>query len=307
MHRYLASGNSQISLAFNFRVSPQSVSVIVREVMTSICKFLGPLYLKRPTTSDWENNEQGFRTRWNYPNAIGAIDGKHVKIRAPKFAGSTYYNYKHFHSIVLLGVVDPFYKFTLVDIGASGSQSDGGVLSRSAMGKASDDGSIGFPPPRNVGNKILPHVILCDDAFSLKQNMMKPYPGSFLPVERRIFNYRLSRGRMVVENAFGVLAARWRICHTAITADLDLTRLIIQTCVILHNYLISKQDMCNITMDGPNGERGNWRDSVENDSGLQNIQRQGTNNYTVSASEVRKEFCNYFNNDGAVSWQNDRI
>jgi|SRR5579875_3026813 len=58
---------------------------------------------------------------------------------------------------------------------------------------------------------------------------MKPFPGKFFPPEQRVFNYRLRRGRMVVENAFGVYAARWRIFYVPITAQLDLVKLIIQT------------------------------------------------------------------------------
>jgi len=203
--------------------------------------------------------------------------------------------------------VDPFYRFTAVDIGASGSQSDGGVYARSEIGKKIHDGTMGIPESKIVGSKPLPRVILSDDAFPLKPYMMKPYPGKFLTVEKRIFNYRMSRGRMVVENAFGVLSARWRIYHTAINADLELTRLIIQTTVILHNLLISKKDMCNITTDGMNGERGHWRRTTESDTGLQEISRQGSINFNFTASQVRDDFCKYFNNDGAVQWQQDSI
>jgi hypothetical protein len=275
--------------------------------MTAICGKFSAECIPKPTTEIWQNNEEGFRTKFNYPNACGAIDGKHVKIRAPALGGSSFYNYKHFHSIVLLAIVDPFYRFTVVDIGASGSQSDGGVFSRSAMGRALDNDNIGLPAPKPVGQKTLPHVILADDAFSLKPNLMKPFPGKYLEKENRIFNYRLSRGRMVVENAFGVLAARWRIFHTAIIAELDLAKLIVHTAVILHNFLIVKQDTCNITLDGEQGQRGNWRETVEDDSGLEDLAAQGSNNFSFVASEVRKDFCQYFNNEGAVSWQNNSI
>jgi hypothetical protein len=175
------------------------------------------------------------------------------------------------------------------------------------MGRALDNDNIGLPAPKPVGQKTLPHVILADDAFSLKPNLMKPFPGKYLEKENRIFNYRLSRGRMVVENAFGVLAARWRIFHTAIIAELDLAKLIVHTAVILHNFLIVKQDTCNITLDGEQGQRGNWRETVEDDSGLEDLAAQGSNNFSFAASEVRKDFCQYFNNEGAVSWQNNSI
>src|SRR5882757_8064983 len=99
--RYLATGNSQVSLAFNYRISPQAICGFLREVMLAICEILGPIYLPTPTEEIWRQNEKGFNNKWNFPNAVGSIDGKHCRIIAPTFGGSTCYNYKHFHSLVL--------------------------------------------------------------------------------------------------------------------------------------------------------------------------------------------------------------
>lgn len=55
-------------------------------------------------------------------------------LQAPQHSGSTYYNYKNSHSLVLLAICDANYKFIIVDIGAEGRQSDGGIFKTSFIG-----------------------------------------------------------------------------------------------------------------------------------------------------------------------------
>lgn len=166
-----------------------------------------------------------------------------------------------------------------------------------------------LPEEALVGDSVLPHVIVADDAFQLRPYIMKPFPGQGLTRERRIYNYRLSRARNVVENGFGILAARWRIFQSPIIADLELTRKVVHSCVILHNYLLYKKDLNNLTLDNDvNGVilPGSWRNVVENDQGMISLNAQGSNNYTREAAEIRNKFAEYFNGVGAVEWQ-DRV
>ena len=80
-------------------------------------------YLKVPTTKEeWIEIADKFEMRWNFPNCVGAINGKHIVMQAPACSGSYYYNYKKCHSIVLMAVVNANYEFILVDIGDSGRQ-----------------------------------------------------------------------------------------------------------------------------------------------------------------------------------------
>ena len=105
-----------------------------------------------------------------------------------------------------------------------------------------DDDRIGFPDPApitQVGSDV-PYFILADDAFALKTWLMKPYGRRMLTREDSIANYRISRGRRVVENTFGILVSRFRVMLTTIELPPETMREVVFTCVVLHNILRSQ-------------------------------------------------------------------
>ena len=271
--------------------------------------------MKAPTIEDFEQISRAFEERWNFPNCMGSIDGKHIRIKCPTNSGSVFYNYKSFFSIVLLAVADATYKFIVVDIGAEGSASDSGVFSNSSFGKSILESTIELPPQKVIGTHSLPPVFVGDQAFPLRKNLMRPFPGNEHDLSRskRIFNYRLSRARMSVENAFGVLAARWRIFYRPIDSKLETVKNITMACVCLHNYLVAESsDYCNSSLTDTirgNGEiiPGQWRVS-EPSFWSSHLNQQGSNNHTLLANETRIKFQEYFNShDGQLSWQSDHL
>ena len=144
LYRYLATGDSFRSVAFCFRVGASTAAGIVNEVCQAIWNSLLADYMPRPDAAEWRKIAAEF-SHLDFPNCLGAMDGKHVVIEAPPSSGSLYYNYKGTFSIVLLAVVDAKYRFRVVDIGAYGRNSDGGTLSASAFGTALRQNTLGIP------------------------------------------------------------------------------------------------------------------------------------------------------------------
>ncbi|XP_055644630.1 uncharacterized protein LOC129780405 [Toxorhynchites rutilus septentrionalis] len=209
--RYLASGMT--SLSYLFRVAISTISCIVFETCSVLWNILSTIVFDKPREETWWKISEEFETRWNFPHCIGALDGKHCMVQAFANSGSEYFNHKRHHSLILLALVSADYKFVIVDIGAAGRHNDAGVFNSSMLGQALREDTLKIPPPSVLPgtNEMFPYTMVGDAAFQLKTNLMRPYGGEFLPPDKLIFNYRLSRARNVVENAFGILASRWRI------------------------------------------------------------------------------------------------
>lgn len=260
---------------------------------------------------EWMNVSRTFE-RWNYPNCVGAVDGKHVVMVAPPNSGSIFYNYKHTHSIVLMAICDGDYKFIYIDAGVNGRVSDGGVFNKCSFATAMGNGALHFPAPQPLPGRDMnvPFVLVADDAFAFKPEMMKPYSGNNLSATQRVFNYRLSRARRCIENAFGVLSGRFRVLRSPIALDAAKTRKITLACCALHNYLITKNHAAYLpnnfvdqySNDGTLVE-GLWRRDIPN-STLYPLERTTNRYVSARADEVREEFADYFMSvDGELPWQ----
>ena len=132
-------------------------------------------------------------------------------MQAPPHSGSLYYNYKGFYSIIMLVLVDASYKFLYVDVGAYGADSDASIFRECGLHHALEQDKARLTPsePLPGSDTEVPYFLVGDDTFALRSWMMKPHSKREMTAAERIFNYRLSRARRIVENAFGILANRY--------------------------------------------------------------------------------------------------
>ncbi|KAK3917403.1 Putative nuclease [Frankliniella fusca] len=322
--RYLASGNSQVSLSYLFRISDSAISKIVFETTAVIWFVLKDIVFEPLSEEFWKRKAAEFEAMWNFPMCVGALDGKHCFVQKFPMRGSECYNYKFGHSLILFAVCDAKYKFIVVDAGARGRESDGGVFERSEFGRLFSSRQLQLPPPQyNEDLRCnLSYVFAGDNAFPLDVHLMTPFERNLQP-EEIVFNYRLSRARRVVENAFGILAARFRIFRCNIVGSETLVQNIILATTALHNYHLMREDSIPpkeriyvppefVDTYKSNGrvKKGRWRNEnkkVESSifKKLSNIQ-QIPNQDDLTASEMQEKFLELFIMK-PLPWQYDEL
>lgn len=315
--RFLATGETYTSLQYIYRIPAQTIGKIIPETCLAITEALKEFLQVPRTEEEWVTIANNFDSQWQFPHCIGAMDGKHVLIKPPPNSGSFFFNYKHSFSIVLLALVDADYKFLYVDVGCNGRVADGGVFKNSTLFTALEENKLALPSPKPIveNGRPVSYMIVADDAFPLKEYLQKPYSQLGLTKQRRIYNYRLSRARRIVENAYGILSNRFRVFMSPIGLSPEKVEMIVIACCTLHNFLRSRSNNTYTPPGSLDTESdvthavtlGQWRHGPQ-PQGLIAIERQGSNHHSNAAKETRDYLCSYFNSDvGSVSWQDAMV
>lgn len=252
-----------------------------------------------------------FETQWHFNNCVGCMDGKHILIQKPSQSASLFFNYKGTFSVVLFAIVNANYEFIYVHTGSEGSQSDGGIFKKTSFYARLSNNNLHLPefyllPGTDIS---VPYVFLGDSAFALEKHIMKPFPERNISREQTIFNYRLSRARRIVENAFGILASRFRVFKQPLNLSLENIDAVVLASCALHNFLRkkSKTYLTSACVDREDLESGTfidgtWRQATNQLTSLQrNIQRPST-----VGKNIRTTLTQYFNGVGSVTFQ-DRM
>ena len=207
-----------------------------------------------PNVECFEKVAKDYFKKWNFPNCLGSIDGKHIRLKFPAKSGSMFFNYKQFFSIVLLAIVD----------------------------------AKPLPKDKQLPNfeQNSPFEFIGDEAFPLRTYLLRPYPRRRVQNNEAAsyFNYRLSRARMTVECAFGISSAKFRILLKSIETSVENAVHIVKAICILHNAIIDMEEDPSIDVSKDNVTEGN------NNLQLSRV----NNSPSRAAENVRSIFCEYF-------------
>lgn len=210
-----------------------------------------------------------------------------------------------------MALVNADYEFLYVDVGKNGRNSDSGILEYTKFYEYLKNNQLDLPP-KEENIELMNYVFLGDEAFALQKHILKPFSQSELTYQKRVFNYRLSRARNVVENVFGIITARFRVLHSAITVHPENAKYIVMAICVLHNFLRrkSKSYFNKRIVDSENKitheirQDGEWRDDTVE---LCGFEKRKVCNALVEAKESRQEYLKFFNGNGSVTWQDNML
>ena len=150
---------------------------------------------------------------------------------------------------------------------------------------------------QKVDGVVIPPMILGDSAFPLNTWLGKPYGDAVLTDERRYYNYRHSRARMVTEGAFGKLKSVWRVLHRKYESGKDTVKLMTLTCVVLHNFMIANGELIprklDLTKDLVSNKRRN-QEEIRDKLDMTKCAKRPWENTNAQAKRNRNVMCEVF-------------
>ncbi|KAH7961088.1 hypothetical protein HPB52_001893 [Rhipicephalus sanguineus] len=231
----------------------------LHEVVDRVADFLeavAPKFLKMPLTEEEKQQTSVcFEAIAGFPNVLGAMDGTHIRTRCPnKKVKASFVDRHDTPTYTLQGICNADRLFLDVFCGPPGHCHDSNVYELSFV-------SAKLPVICEAGR----FHIIADAAYPLREYIMTPYRDhGHMTVEEKRFNYRLSRTRVRIENAFGVLKSRFRqLLYLEFHTPERSTKFMLACCV-LHNICImnGERDMDDESGTDDSSDEENTQDST---------------------------------------------
>ncbi|XP_066583374.1 putative nuclease HARBI1 [Prorops nasuta] len=232
---FVSSPDSYRSVCVKFGIGKATAFRAVRRV-TYALHCIAPQFIQWPKGEHAKNVMEKFKAKCGFPNIIGAIDGTHIKIRAPLQDSSSYINRKGFPSINLQVVCDSLCLFTHCYVGHPGSIHDARVFRNSPISDYINRPNIYFEDNTHI---------IGDAAYPLHPQVMVPFrENGHLTMRQKNYNYCLSSSRIAVERGIGQLKTRFRILLDCLPlTDISKIPKFVIACCVLHNICVQQNDL----------------------------------------------------------------
>ncbi|KAI5070938.1 hypothetical protein GOP47_0013189 [Adiantum capillus-veneris] len=219
----------------------------IRKYVVIICRILSStdffhrVGIRVPHGDRLEKIMAGFEAISGLPHIAGALDGTHIRLQrkpAREFYPTQYINRHGFPSILLQGIVDSNKLFWSAVCRAAGGVHDSSHFKGCDLYAQLKRREALDRPLLHIKGEIVRPYLIADSVYKARMFLVKPYrmkAGRFLR-EKRDFDSKISKGRVKVENAFGLLKNRWRILRD-LNVDLSFAPTMIGACCFLQNFV----------------------------------------------------------------------
>ena len=211
-----------------------------KDVCKALMQLLDELVQLPVEEQDLKDNANGFSRfkRSRMINCIGAIDGTHIRIASSDMA---YRNYKKYNSINCQVICDHMFYIRHVMAGAPGCYSDKTMYTASGIDKW-----IKYIRTQNVLDidGVPVGYYICADGIYVGYGpgIMIPHERKYKPLDQaqKDFDFFHSSCRMVIEQCFGILKARWSILTNCakLRYKAKIVTDIFLSCCVLHNWCL---------------------------------------------------------------------
>ena len=244
---YMANQNSYREISDKLNVCKSAAHTAILQVL-SIMAGIGHHFVSWPRGCEKRMSATAFKRTSGLDGVIGAIDGCHIRVQRPPIRGGDYINRKCYYSVLLQGIVNDEGRFIDIFVGPPGRVHDARMLR----------GSVFYT---NWQEKIEDYRLLGDSAYIGQAFPFIITPkrdnGALTNADRQE-NFHISRGRVIVENAFGRMKCKWRRLRDLQNTRMDIVIMIIMAGCFLHNFAIGAVDGCEEHPEGcPRQEDGN--------------------------------------------------
>ena len=200
---YLGNATTYREISELFGVAKSTVHECVQRVIEVLCN-ISYKFIEWPRGEAALQTVQEFQEVAGFPGVIGAIDGSHISVKAPNIYQADYLDRTMKHSINLMAVCLPDKRFSFISAGAPGSYHDSRAFKNSGLYERIINN------PRSLFPSSDYHII-GDSAFPLTTYMLVLFRDTGrLSATQIHFNTKLSKTRVIIENAFAFLKGRFR-------------------------------------------------------------------------------------------------
>jgi hypothetical protein len=223
---FLANKETFRQISDRFDVSLSSSHRVLKRVLKFFLNVKN-CFIKWPDAERSEQISEVFQRKYNIRGIVGVIDGSHILIKRPKNDTDSYVNRKGLHSIILQGIVDCKKSFTDIYVGEPGSLHDARVLRRSSLYRKAEEEEL-----------FRDYFLLGDLAYPSLSWLVPPFKDNGnLTNNHRLFNYRHSSQRIIIEHSFGLLKQLLE------NLSIHLVVQCVMAACVLHNICISNNDI----------------------------------------------------------------